>query len=517
MSLFSRIIPKKDDFFGTKKLIFSTKSYELFTYDKKDDHFCNFKYSDRKSAKKIFNLLKPVKNNNIMNVISLKDATIQTIPLLPLKDLYNDLSESYKEYLMISLLRTIHFINDTCRILHSNITADSLYVNSASGILVLCGFEKAQKLEMGSDFSGDIQQFEDICFEFLHRKLEFEQSSVSKNFYICFFEKLVLIPVMKEFELCEFLNEVKKEQLADGIPDIVKKSLACALIKRFSESKELRADSFPSNLKKTVDEGKIENILHPKYLFLYYIISLDLDEYNEFFIEFIGVMDTKFRIEVLKNQEFFKKKVTKWSHKAIFDNISIGLRCKDDRLQLLTIEIFKDTLPVYKKTQIKEITKLLSFCKLSPAISLVENHVQIFIENNLNGLFKLFFVFIEEETLRKPALNLLKKTYKEFEPKILCVELLPFLCSMIVQSPHDELFETIRSILDHLQSCKDEIQSTEIKTKMQKWLPFLSKNRSKKQSDSFSENKIVSETELKAMNLKEQSQFLDKDQWEEDW
>lgn len=504
MSLFSRILPKKEDFFGTKKLIHATGSYEVFYSERKDENYCTFKYSDKKVAKRIGHLLKSVKNSNILDIKAVKDGEIKTGCLVPLRDELSSCSDTFKEYLIIVLERTLDFLHLKCSILHKNIILESIYLNETTGSLVLAGFERSEKKNEQSDFSLDREQFNEVSYQILGN---YETEDPENNFYLWFFEQLVLFPVMKEYEIIKFLNSVQKEQKSNGIPNIVKKALSIVLLNKFEEIKEIRADTVPTHLKKIVEIGNIQNLQHQKYIFLYFIMSLDLDSYNNIFTSFINVMDTNFRIEVLSHQEYFSKKVSNWSDKTLFGNISIGLRCKVEKLQLLTINLFQNTLSQYKKSQIKEITKLLSFCKVKPAIALINTNLPVFIENDLKGLFKLQFVFLESRDLRENALFLVQKTYKLFDLKQICTELLPFLCEMIIETPVDVLFDTISQILTHLKANKEKILESNIETRLNKWIPFLKKSKSKSENLSEMSNSDIPKPE----------DTVKSDEWEDEW
>lgn len=494
MSLFSKIISKKDDYFGTKTLILETSVYNLYSYQKKDEYFSIFKYSNTKTTKAINDILKTIRHPNIMNVIICKDSNIQTELLVPLKNLESELTENFKMYIKIQLYEIIDFLNNKCFIKHNNINYLSLFINQKTGFLVLGGFEKSYKCSMNDDFSSDknqLSEFINNLFGYIPKEQE------QQNFYTLLFEQAVLFSVMKENQILEFINFIKNEQNNQGIPEIIKKYIGFLFLDKFNEIKDFKFEVLPDNFKNKIFDGKIDISVNQRYLFLYFIISLDLNEYDPFFTEFIGIMDTNFRIEVLKNQDFFKKKKIDWKKKILFDNLSIGLRSKEEKLQILTLELIKDTLSFYTQSQVKEITKSLSFCKINLTLEILDKNSKIFHEKDQKGFFKLFFIFSDDKNLRKKTFLILKKNFNFFSYKKICLELLPFLSEMIFTSPIFELFDLIRAILDHLEENKNEIESMEIKSKFQKWLPFF---RQKKKS------------------VSEQSESVcEQEEWEDDW
>lgn len=266
-----------------------------------------------------------------------------------------------------------------------------------------------------------------------------------------------------------------------------------------------------------IESARIQENCISKYLFLYYIISLDLQDYDEYFSEFNKSMDTVFRIEVLKNQEFFLKKKINWSEKTLFENISIGLRCKDENLQLLTLDLINKVLPLYKPSQIKEITKLLTFCKFEKTLLLIREHKNLFIENDLKGFFKFFFVFCEDFSLRKSTFLILRENFKVFCFKKLCTEMLPFLCEMIIETPSDELFDTTRAILDHLQENRESIGNIEIKTRMQKWLPFLRRSKSSEKTSEKTTPEKTTPLNENNMSFESTKETSEDEKWNEDF
>lgn len=497
-----KFLPKKDDIFGVKKLILSTSSYDLFSYQKRDEHFSMFKYSNKKCVKKIISILKAVKSNHVMNIIQSKENSLYTSPIIPLQNLENDISENYKEYILISLGETILFLNEKCQIRHNNIHRESIFVDQ-TGSFVLCGFEKAEKISEMDDSQNDMNQFLEISVDLCRKERNLSDLKQLNNFYISLYAKAVTIPVMKDYELLKFINFFRKEQIENNIPHIVREYIGRLILHKFLESREIKTDKVSTEIEKKVQSGIIETFEHSKYVFFYFIVLLDLKEYDFFFENFLSVLDTNFRIELLKKHEFFVEKISNWSDKSIFNNLVMGLRCKDHELQIRTINVLKNTLSFYKQSQIKEITKLLSFCKFEQTIDLLNQHSQIFLLNDQKGLLKLLFTLLDEVKLRLSTLSLIKKNFQHFNYKKLCTVLLPFLCEMIIEFPIDELFETIRSILDHLQKNKEDIDKIEIKTRVKKWLPFFKNNDI---------NKLK-----KTANISDKEITEEQEKWEDDW
>lgn len=494
---------------------------------------CYFKYNDKKVCKHVYNLLRTVKNRNILDVMY-KDGALKCIAILPLETVVSNysLSESYREYILETVKKTVIFLHEKCNIAHRNIQVESIFINKKTGEVILGGFERAQLGDRGSDH----EQLNELAVYLLQKEISTELLP-NENFYTNFYEQVQMLPVMSESSLIDFLNIFKKEQKEDDMILIARDYMADMLIKKFM-SLDSSVQPIPGDLRKlesAVQQGKIQynsptantkNAEVPnsliRYIIFFYIVSLDLENYTNYLKEFVSLMDTRFRLEIMKKHKFFVGKQVDWKNKAIFDNVSIGLRCKDERLQYLTVELFNDTLKCYKKSQIKESVRLLSFCKLPIVIHLLKNNFHVFAESDVKGIFKLFFVFLEEPILRKDAIILLTEKFKIFELKKLCNNLLPFLCGMISQEPLDELFDLIRTILDHLQTNKDELQENEIKFCVKKWLPFLSKkqivNGNKKEKQKADNLKDKKEHELdNTIENSDLSLYTDKDKWEDDW
>lgn len=539
MSIFN-IFPHRNDI--SNQLIQSTSFYTLYS----NDEIFYFKYNDKKIGKHVYNLLKTVKNRNVLDVVY-KDGTLRCTAILPLQKVISNehLSESYKEYILETVRKTVIFIHEKCNIVHNNLREESIFINKKTGEIILGGFEKAQPGEHGTDQD----QLNELAVYLLQREIDGAHLS-DENFYTNFYEQIQMLPVMSESALVGFLNLVRNEQKKGNMISIVRNYIAETLIKRFITLNS-GVQAVPGDLKKlemAVQQGEIHydslknrptantknsegiNCLM-RYIIFFYIVLLDIEDYTLYLKEFVTLMDTRFRLEVLSKQEFFIGKRVDWRNKAIFDNISIGLRCKDERLQYQTVQLFNNTFPCYKKSQIKESIRLLSFCRIPIVLRLLKNHFSLFAENDLKGLFKLFFVFLEEPVLRKDSIILLTGEFKVFEPKKLCTNLLPFLCELIIQEPLDELFDLIRTILNHLQVNKEELQENEIKSRVKKWLPFLSKkqvgngnkNKMKSNKSTNLDNKndttnYPKDTESEKTNETEDLSFYkDKDKWEDDW
>ncbi|ELQ74603.1 non-specific serine/threonine protein kinase [Trachipleistophora hominis] len=516
MSIFKKILSKKETFFSTKKLIYTAPAYEIFTYNKNNETLSLIKYTDKKDAQRIAKILRTVKHYNVMNVIKSKDCCIYTSLVVPYRMLGDNLSNTYKEYLMISLANALQFLHEKCKIVHDNLNLDALLINS-QGALVLSGFECAKVQNGREECSRDFELFEQLSYSLLNTRMRYDDCLNKENFYSILAEKFVTFNVMGDDEIVGLLNMIRREHKANDIPEMIKMHI-CRLVTNkmvgLTKEKDEKAVVDLSELEQQVIDGHIEHVFFLRFTFLYFMISLEMESYDIVIEDLFSVLDTKFRVEVLKKRNFFMKRVSCWDRKSIFYNLTIGLKCKDKALQTLTLEFVNDTVKFYNFTEIKELCKLLSHCKCVYTLIMIENNLKLFLDNDMHGLYKLMFVFIHDVHTREQSLILLDKIYKNFSFKKLSTEILPFLCELIVETDSETLFMVIKNILGYLESNREAIANSKITTRMTRWLPFMSKKGGgkddEKQKKFMEEQPSVTEKDVDSSMKKNEN-------WDNDW
>lgn len=497
MLIFKKILSKKNDLFAAKKLVYTSPTYELYTYSKNNESFSLIKYSDKKDVARIVEMLRTIKHANIINIMKKKDCHIYTSLVAPYKMLGKDLPYKYREYLMISLARSLDFLHKKCKVTHNGLNLDVLFANK-TGSLVLGGFERAAYMSTDNDCSGDLQMFGCICLDVLGRQVMYDELLNTENFYNMLSESFVTFNVMSDAMLIQLINTIRKEQMADCLPEMIKMyicELVSSKIMNLAKGKEIISEQDCFDIENQVRNGNIEHNMPLRYVLLYFVVFLELETYDVIIDSLFSVLDTKFRIEVLKKKHVFLEKITCWNKKSIFNNLIIGLKCKDRTLQSLTLDFINDTVKHYNGSKIKELCKLLANCKHMHALQVIDNNIDLLIEHDLQGVYKLMFVFVYEESTRNGALVLLSKIFKIFSHKKLSKEILPFLCELIIETNTETLFYTIRSILNHLESNRDEINSSKITSKVSCWLPFMNRKDDDKK-EKHTPDKTVNNTTM---------------------
>ncbi|ELA48210.1 hypothetical protein VCUG_00251 [Vavraia culicis subsp. floridensis] len=516
MSILKKILSKKETFFSTKKLIHTTPAYELFAYTKNDESLSLIRYHDKRQVQKITKILRTVKHYNIMSIVRSKDCCIYMPTVVPYRILGENLSDTYKEYLMISLANALRFLHDKCKIAHNNLNLDALLINSL-GTLILGGFECAATVNSREECFGDLEQFEHLGYSLLDTQVRYDECLGKESFYSVLAEKCITFNVMSDEEAISFLNMIRKEHRANDIPEMIKMHICRLVINKMvslTKEKDEKAAIDLIELEQQVNNGNIGDVLFLRYTYLYFMISLEMESYDIVIEDLFSILDTKFRVELLKKKNFFLKRVSCWNKKSIFYNLTIGLKCKDKILQALTLEFVNDTVKFYNSSEIKELCKLLSNCKSTYTLIMIENNLKLFLDNDLHGLYKLMFVFIHDTHIREESLIVLDKIYKNFSFKKLCTEILPFLCELIIETDSDTLFAVIKNILGYLESNREAIVNSKISTKMSRWLPFMNRKGSSK--DNVKQEK-VEENQSSINERAADSSNKKPENWDNDW
>ncbi|KAG0441989.1 N-terminal kinase-like protein [Dictyocoela muelleri] len=531
-----------------KKTILETKTFKLFT----KGGISIFRYPQT-SASNIYKILKKIRHPNILSIIEFIEKTkyydlqhniyydLKTIILTPF-ELSNT---NFDFYILYTINDVLQFLHKKCFVVHQNLVLESLFLNN-NGSLILGGFEKAiiiDKNELNdnheSHYRSDIIMFKDLCCRFGYdfkeitdiykKRMNLKENEINNNFEdrdasdknIIIDKYLFIEECITIFDILDNEKRLKLMFIANkDLPLVIKNRL----VKLFLKIDILNIiDQKKYKNQKNTDEQKNELKFS---CIIDFFIKLDLPSYDEPIKKMMSILDSSFRIELLKKIDFFINKVN-WNDSSLLKNFLLGLACKNlSKITLISLDKIFYTF--------NNESKIL-FVRAAKNIDLIdsdENYSYNYPDFNVNDYLQYNFnddfnnKNLNDDNLNKQSRNsdeilasiiknnhlyltfpdeiykLILKNLDSLEIvtlihnllckigiKVICTELLPEMCIQILKNK--DLIPEIVKILDYLENNKDEIKKVDDGS----WISTL-----KKYANQSIEN-IKSKTGIKSKSL----------------
>lgn len=416
-----------------------------------------------------YEVLKTVTHPNIIPIYKLSNRSIYTKRITPLSLCLEKDKKLYNKCLILKIRDALDFVHQSLKREHRGISLESIFIDTA-GMPVLGNFEKSS---LFLDSQEDFNKLDLVSAEITGYMVDqITEDKDSLDFILTL-----------EFSTFSSLKTEEKQNLISRIFEM-KNEIPLITVKNIFTISILDLE------KEATKEYKI--------FILEKLIALNRDYFFQSKKVLFSIIDSTVRIFLLK---IFTSESGE-SMDDIVPDLSLGLRVKDKVIKTDTIDfVFKNS---FTPESMEILLENMLTCTDTDSIVLICSHLLEFEYQSLSKpIYKLLYSFLVLNKALPSVYRCLEKFYTSFDKVKISKELLPNLCSHLIEKENQEqCFGLVEKIIKFLKDHKEEIHNKEWSFK------HISNIFNKKEDQKEKFEKRISKFAKEEMNEWEGSEIL---------
>lgn len=414
------------------KSLFSSKQEQIYSlsygklfYTKYNNISCS-KITLKSGNTKSYEVFKTHTHPNILPIIKLSQSSVYTKRIIPFIQEFDKNKTEYNQYVVLKVKEAVNFINSVLKKEHRAIGMESIMLEE-SGKVLLCNFEKMAPTE---SYEIDNKMISDLSI-YLTGDKNIKNEDINEEFYDKIFK--LDLAILKTEEKIKIFEEYLLEKLL--LPKIT--------VRYFF-------NIFEKDAIKETDKEYKEKIFESLY-------NLDEEYFNENLKRYFSILDSNIRLYLLN--KFMNKKFTNLELDDITSDLSLGLQVKDKIVKKTTVDfIFQHS---FGNEAMLFLLETMAECNDSETMILICNYLlKLDKKGYEKSIYKIILSYLTSNKNTLLVYECIDKYYSEFDKIKITKEVLPNLCSKLIEKETQEYcFILVEKILNFLKGHKDEIQN----------------------------------------------------------
>lgn len=401
------------------------------------------KVTFKSGSTKPYEILKDHTHPNVLPILKLSQHSVYTKRLIPFVHAFESEKTEFNRYVVSRLREVLTFIHNVLKREFRALVMESLAVDE-SGQVILFNFDRTRSFESAEI---DEQMLEALAKELTGDENPGPCAENSRELYETIF-KLDLGNIKHEAKLQLFSSILANREIFPGV-----------MVKYI----------FDSVIRDATKDGA-KDYKTKAFDFLY---SLDEKYFNKEAKALFSILDSNIRVFLLEC--FMERRFSEQELDAIVSDLSLGLQVKDKTVKRLTIDFaFQHT---FSSDGMAFLLDTMVTCTDSESMAAVCEYLLKFERGDLERpIYRLLFVFLN--TGKNPLLvyQCIDKYYTKFDKVKITKEILPMLCSRLIERENQEFcFSLVEKLVEFLRMHRDELQSKDWAIKGIKGMMFWKK------------------------------------------